>query len=283
MKKLPFKKLHGIWNDFILLQRKDIIKLDIEISKEFTQRMCNRNFWIGSDGLLIIDSSDVADYKYTMYNPDGSCAEMCGNWIRCFMKYLLEEKITSKKKISVETGAWVLQLELEWEEIVVDMWIPWFDKDSIWISDNATVNGIIESAWRKFEYLAVSTGNPHAIIFIEEDLSTFDVEKYGAPIESCTTTFMNKINVSFVEKVNDVEINHRVYERWAGETLACWTAVTWTISAAIKQWVLKAWEEIKVNLRAWTLHMRWSWNLQDSAFMRWPAEATFEGVYYVKE
>ena len=259
---------------------KDILNKKIELNKKFITKICNRNFWIWSDGLLILDRSNKANFKYMMYNPDWSSAEMCGNWIRCFMKYLLEEWITNKQEISVETWAWILELKQNWENIIVDMWIPKFDKKSIWISKKANINGIVESSGRQFEYLSVSTWNPHAIIFVEDDLKKFDVAKYWAEIESNINIFTNKVNVSFVEKISDTEINHRVYERWAGETLACGTAVTWTVAAAIKQWILKADREIKVNLKAGILYIKWSWKENDWVIMKWPAEITFKWEYY---
>lgn len=281
MKKIPFFKMHWIWNDFIILDSKDILDLNIKIDEKFVQKICNRNFWIWSDWLLILENSKKADFKYIMYNPDWSTAEMCGNWIRCFMKYLIDRKITDKKEVLVETWAWILKLELENNLIKVDMWAPRFSKKNIWIPENKEVKWFIFSEKRKFEYLALSMWNPHCVIFIDEKVKDFDLNKYWAPIEKNTDFFENKINVEFIEKVSDIEINFRVYERWAWETLACGTWACASVVAWIVNWKLKANEEIKVNLLWWILKIKWSWKKEDSVIMTGWADFSFKWEYFI--
>ncbi len=274
--------MHWIGNDFIMINSKDLEKLEIKLDTNFIQKICNRNFWIWSDWLIILEKSEIADFRYRMYNPDSSEAEMCWNWIRCFMKYLLEENITNKQKVSVETWAWILFLEIEWENVLVDMWRPSILEEKIWIWLGKKQSWIIKSAWRDFEYFSVSMWNPHAVIFLDEDLQKFDLNKYWAPIECNREYFVNKVNVEFIEILSKTEINFRVYERWAWETLACWTGACASVVAWIQQWFLKNWENILVHLAWWDLVINWSWDFNDSVIMKWPAENTFEWFYYVK-
>jgi len=281
MKTLPFTKMHWIWNDFVLLNIQDILNLWIVLNKEFVSKICNRNFWIWSDGLLILDESKVADFKYTMYNPDWSIAEMCGNWIRCFMKYLHDQWITEQNKVSVETGAWILYLELDWDDVVVDMWTPKFDAESIGITQWAKVNDTVISSERAFNYFSVSMWNPHAVIFIEEPVKNFKLHKYGSEIEKNTGIFQNKVNVEFVEVISPTEINFRVYERWAGETLACWTGACWAVAVWVAQWLLEAWVDVCVHLAWWDLYIQWTGRSKDSVIMKWPAVASFSWEYCI--
>lgn len=273
--------MHWIGNDFVLLNMKDINSLDVNLNKEFVSRICNRNFWIWSDWLLILDKSKVADFKYVMYNPDWSIAEMCWNWIRCFMKYLIEEKITSEKSASVETWAWILHLEMDADLVKVDMWSPKLTKWDIWIPDDKEVNWTIFSKNREFSYTSVSMWNPHCVIFVDEKVKDFEINKYWAPIEANTEYFKNKVNVEFIELISNSEINFRVYERWAWETLACWTWACASVVAWIMNWKLKKNTDIKVNLAWWTLYISWSWNTEESVIMTWNAETSFIWYYYI--
>ena len=271
-KKIKFTKMHWIWNDFILINNSELLEKNIKLNKNLVQKMCDRNFGIWSDWIVIITEWKETEFKYHMYNPDGSEAEMCGNGIRCYMKYLIDKKLTSFTNVDVETGAGILNLDIDKENIVtVDMWKPdIFEKWNIVSQD------------MEFEYLSVSMWNPHCVILLDEDVWNFDLNKYWAPIESNTDIFPNKVNVEFVRKISDTELDFRVYERWAWETLACWTWACASVVAWISKWLLKSWEFIKVNLQGWKLYIKWSWNLSDSVIMKWEAETVFEGEYLVK-
>lgn len=282
MKKLSFVKMHWTWNDFIVLYKKDIDKLSIKITWDFIRKICNRNFWIWSDWLLIVSESTKADFKYNMYNPDWTEAEMCGNGIRCYMKYLLDNNITTKTDLDVETLIWNLNLKYENKLFRVDMWKPWkikwfsFDNKELW------ERFALKSSWRDFVFLPVSMWNPHACIFLQkDDLDNFDLEKYWKPIENNTDIFPNRTNVEFMKVVWEKEIDLRVWERWAWETLSCWTWVCAWVVAGILSGRLRKNVFIKVNVKWWVLFVKWSWSKKDSVILKWEAETTFEWLYYI--
>ncbi len=214
-----------------------------------------------------------------MYNPDWSQAEMCGNWIRCYMKYLLDNNLTDKTNVDVETWVGILNLDIDWDTVTVDMWTPklifelalWHQK--IWDTFR------IEAEDRKFEFIPVSMWNPHAVIFLDENINDFDLNRYWKSIESNTEIFPKKVNAEFVNKVSDKEINMRVFERWAWETLACWTWACACIVAWIASWKLLKNEFIRVNLKWWILDIKWSWDMNDSVTMKWKAETVFIWEY----
>jgi diaminopimelate epimerase len=283
MKKLPFVKMHGTGNDFVVLYEKDVEELNINLTESFIQKICNRNFWIGSDGLLVVASSKKADFRYDMYNPDGSRAEMCGNGIRCYMKYLLENRLTQKTKINVETLAWILEVVFEDNLFTVNMGSPTKIKDIAFKNKILWDRFFLKSEGRDFLFTPVSMGNPHAVIFLQnEALSSFDVEKYGMPIERNIEIFPQRTNVEFIDVVSEKEISMRVWERGAGETLSCWTWACASVVAGILAWFLNKWEFIKVNIRGGTLFVKWNGEEKDSVIMQGWAEVTFEGFYYVK-
>lgn len=283
MKKLPFVKMHGTGNDFIVLYEKDIEELEVNLSESFIQKMCNRNFWIGSDGLLVVAESKKADFRYDMYNPDWSRAEMCGNGIRCYMKYLLENKLTEKKQIDVETLAWILQVAFEDNLFTVNMWAPWKIKDIAFKNKKLWDRFFLKSEGRDFLFTPVSMGNPHAVIFLQnESLDKFNVEKYGMPIERNIDIFPQRTNVEFVDVISSKEISMRVWERGAWETLSCGTWACASVVAWILAWFLDKDEFVKVNIRGGTLYVKWNGDEKDTVIMQWAAEITFEWFYYVR-
>jgi len=275
--KIKFTKMHWIWNDFIVIKNSDLEKENIKLDKKLVQKMCDRNFGIWSDWIVIITDWKNTKFKYHMYNPDGSEAEMCGNGIRCYMKYLIDEKLTSSTNVDVETWAWILKLDIDEKNVVtVDMGYPHLT------SPKGRGIAHIISADREFDYFAVSMWNPHCVIYLEEDVWDFDLNKFGSPIESNTDIFPNKVNVEFIRKISETEIDFRVYERWAWETLACGTGACASVVAGISQGFLEKNKEIKVNLQWGKLFIKWSGNMQDSVIMKWEAETVFEGEYLVK-
>lgn len=282
MKNLPFLKMHWIWNDFIILNQKDLDNLDIKLEKDFIQKICNRNFWIWSDGIVIVDVKQNKNFKYEMYNPDWTKAEMCWNGIRCYMKYLFNKSIIKTNFLDVETWVWVLKLEKSWDDIIVNMWAPTkikninIKKNTFWKSFN------LISIDKDFEISPISMWNPHAVVFLNsENLESFDLNKYWKDIESNTYIFPEKTNVEFIELVSRKEINMRVFERWAWETLACGTGACASVVAGILRWLLEKDIFIKVNLKWWKLSIKWTWNEKDSVIMKWEAESVFEGKYYI--
>ena len=282
MKKLSFVKMQGTGNDFIVLYEKDIKEEGIKLTESFIQKICNRNFWIGSDGLLIVANSDKADFKYDMYNPDGSKAEMCGNGIRCYMRYLIESSLTKKKNIKVETLAGVLDVYYEDNLFTVDMGTPKKIKELSFENKKLGDRFFLKADGRDFLFTPVSMGNPHAVIFLKEPVKEFDLRTYGPLIENNTEIFPERTNVEFINIISDTQMDMRVWERWAAETLSCWTGACGSVVAGILGGFLKKDTFIEVNILGWTLYIKWSGNEKDSVIMRGGAEITFEWSYYIK-
>lgn len=274
--KIPFEKYQWTWNDFILIDQFNwkLSDLDLSSNTVLVQKMCDRNFWIWSDWIVLIKNWEKEKFRYQMFNPDWSEAEMCWNWIRCYLKFLIENNYCSgSEELKVETLAWILKLKMDWNLVVVDMWAPILESLKI---PAKIQKWEIESLNRKFEFRAVSMWNPHCAIFIEEDLNSFDLNSYWKEIESNTDFFPNKVNAEFLNLNSSTEVSMRVFERWAWETLACWTGACASVVAGILDWKLEKWQEIKVRLKGWDLFISWSWNSEDSVIMKWPAEKVFE-------
>ncbi len=281
MKKLPFRKMHWIWNDFIVINNDDLIKKNIFLTENLIKEMCHRNFWIGSDGIILVSKWDKIKFKYKMYNPNWSEAEMCWNWIRCYMKYLIDNNLSKQTNIDVETGIWILNLDIKDDIVTVDMWKPmlvnelFFWHNELWNSFN------IKSYNRDFDFLPISMWNPHCVCYIEDNLKSFDLNKYWKEIESNIEIFPKKVNVEFINLKSNIEIDMRVFERWAWETLACWTWACASVVAWISIWILKKDKFIRVNLRWWTLKIKWSWKKTDSVIMKWEAKTSFIWEYII--
>lgn len=220
-----FFKMQATGNDFILI---NYFENNLEYSyKLLAEFLCDRHFGVGADGLLIIEKSKSADFKMRIFNKDGSEAEMCGNGIRCFAKFVYEKRLTNKTEFLVETlsGIKNINLELEGEKvskIYVDMGEPIFNIEKIPVfyrektyNGNLYIEGI--------EVYPVSMGNPHAVCFVD-DVSKIDINKYGKLIEDYKY-FPNKTNVEFVQILNENKIKLRVWERGVGETLSCGTGI----------------------------------------------------------
>lgn len=231
MKK--FTKMHGLGNDYVYM---DAINQQIDNESELARFVSNRHFGIGSDGLILICQSDVADFKMRMFNQDGSEAEMCGNGIRCVGKFVYDKGLTNKQTITVETlaGIKILNLNLKngkVDTVRVNMGKPILDPDKIpVISKEKPVKNLkLKALDKEFKFSCVSMGNPHAITIIN-NISNFDVEKYGKILE-VDKAFPNKTNVEFVQIIDEEHIKMRVWERGAGETLACGTGACATLVA----------------------------------------------------
>ncbi len=214
-----FTKMQATGNDFIIL---NYLNEKLEYSyKLLAEFMCNRHFGVGADGILILEKSDKADFKMRIFNQDGSEAEMCGNGIRCFSKYVYEKKLINKKEFEIETLAGIKKVELAVEgntviQVAVNMGTPELSLEKIpVISKNEKIN--ID----EYEIYPISIGNPHAVCF-SYDLDKIDIKKVGEKIENYKY-FPNKTNVEFVQIINPNLIKVRVWERGVGETLACGT------------------------------------------------------------
>ena len=273
---IKFTKMHGLGNDYVYM---DAIHQKIENESSLAQFVSNRNFGIGSDGLILICKSEVADFKMRMFNSDGSEAEMCGNGIRCVGKFVYDKGLTDKKEISIETlaGIKILQLNVEngkVKTVKVDMGEPILTPNEIpVISQEEPVKNLkLQAEDREFKFTCVSMGNPHAITIID-NTAEFDVETYGKILE-VDKAFPNKTNVEFIEIVDKNHIKMRVWERGAGETLACGTGACASVVACVLNNLTE--NIVEVELLGGSLEIEW--NKQDNhVYMTGPAVTVFEG------
>lgn len=278
IKKIKFAKIHGLGNDYVLInalkENLSGIKFD-----DLARKMSNRHFGIGSDGIILILPSNKADFKMRIFNSDGSEAEMCGNGIRGFAKYVYEHGLTKNKEITVETLAGIIKPKIIDGMITVNMGEPVLDSKKIpMICDKQKV--INEDLKLKdgtvLKVTCVSMGNPHCIVFVE----TFGmpVEKIGYEIEH-HKAFPKKTNVEFIQIINKREIAMQVWERGAGVTLACGTGA----SAAVVASVLNGKTDRKVTVHLLGGDLNIEWNEKDNnVYMTGPAEEVYEGEYNYK-
>ena len=274
---IKFTKMQGLGNDYVYM---DAIHQKIENESSLAQFVSNRHFGIGSDGLILICKSDIADFKMRMFNSDGSEAEMCGNGIRCVGKFVYDKGLTNKTTVTIETLAGIKTLELNTkdgkvETVKVDMGEPILNPKEIpVISDEELVkNLMLEAEGRKFKFTCVSMGNPHAITEVE-DTEKFDVEKYGKVLE-VDKAFPNKTNVEFIQIVDKNHVKMRVWERGAGETLACGTGACATAVACHLNG--KTDKNVEVELLGGKLYIEWN-QKNNHIYMTGPAVTVFEGV-----
>ena len=273
---IKFTKMHGLGNDYVYM---DAIHQNIENESLLAQFVSNRNFGIGSDGLILICKSDIADFKMRMFNSDGSEAEMCGNGIRCVGKFVYDKGMTDKTEVRIETLAGIKVLNFNIKEgnvesVRVDMGEPILEPKNIpVISEEKIVKNLkIKAIDKEFRFTAVSMGNPHAITLVE-DVKSFDVKKYGEIIE-IDSKFPNKTNVEFIEILDKDNIKMRVWERGAGETLACGTGACASVVACILNNLTNS--KVKVELLGGFLEIEW--NQEDNhVYMTGPAVTVFEG------
>lgn len=273
---IKFTKMQGLGNDYVYI---DAINQKIENESSLAQIISNRHFGIGSDGLILICSSEIADFKMRMFNSDGSEAEMCGNGIRCVGKFVYDKGLTNKTTLKIETLAGVKELKLNLKEgkvdtVRVDMGEPILEAEKIPVvsSEKMAKNLKLEIEEREFNFTCVSMGNPHAITFIE-NVENFEVEKYGSKIE-VNERFPKKTNVEFIEIVNKEYIKMRVWERGAGETLACGTGACASVVAGIINNLIE--RKVTVELLGGILEIEW--NKEDNhIYMTGPAVTVYEG------
>ena len=273
---MKFTKMHGCGNDYVYVnlfeeQIGDPAKVSIAVS--------DRHFGIGSDGLITIGPSEIADFRMRIYNADGSEAEMCGNGIRCVAKYVYDHKLTDKAEITVETGAGVKTLQLTVEDdkvtlVRVDMGEPILTPDEIPVvadGDRVVDEPIVvdDKEWRM---TCVSMGNPHAVVFVD-DVAHFELEKYG-PLFENHVRFPTRTNTEFVQIVSRNEAIMRVWERGSAETWACGTGTCATVMACILNGLTD--NEVLVHLRGGDLRIAYDAK-SNHIFMTGPATEVFEG------
>ncbi|MBN1531907.1 MAG: diaminopimelate epimerase [Spirochaetes bacterium] len=276
---MRFTKMHGTGNDYIYI---NAIRETVGNPKKLAVKMCDRHFGVGSDGLILILPSKSADFRMRIFNPDGSEAEMCGNGIRAFGKYLYEKGLTKNKDLSIETnaGSRHLSLKIKSEKVqavMINMGEPILRRDRIPMigKPGMVIDELLPlDDGTRFNITSLSMGNPHVVIFVE-DIHKFPVEKYGPEIER-NTLFPNKTNVEFVQILNDGEIEQRTWERGAGETLSCGTgAAAATVACILNK---RTGRKITVHLRGGDLQTHWD-ESSNCVFLTGQAVEVFEGQW----
>ena len=279
LKGLKFSKMHGIGNDFPIIDESQGEQIPEADKAEACRQLCHRNFGVGGDGVLFVVPSEVADIGYRMFNPDGSEAEMCGNGIRCFGDFVYRNKIVEKETMTVETksGSKTIEITVEDGEPVlfkVNMGKSTFKVPQIpMIADSEEfVDGDLDVIDTTFKATCVNVGNPHAILFVD-DVDAIDIDKYGPAIE-CHEVFPEKINVHFVEVISKNEGKMRTWERGAGVTLACGTGATSTALAGVKLGLFD--NEVLLHLPGGDLEFNvYEEDGELGAFMKGPAALVF--------
>lgn len=273
---MKFTKMHGIGNDYVYVNCfEESVKNPAEVSKFVS----DRHFGIGSDGLILISPSAIADFRMNIYNADGSQAEMCGNGIRCVAKYVYDYGLTDKTEISVETLAGIKYLWLQVENgkvasVEVNMGAPILEPKEIPVAveESPVVNVPVEVKGKIYHMTCVSMGNPHAIIFMN-NVKDLDIAAIGPYFEN-HTVFPKRTNTEFVEVLDRNTVNMRVWERGSDETLACGTGACATTVACILN--DKTENEVTVHLLGGDLKIRWD-REANQVYMTGPATVVFDG------
>lgn len=275
---MQFTKMHGLGNDFIVVHGESALPAD---AAERAVKLCNRYFGIGADGLVYILPSERADFKMRIINSDGSEAEQCGNAIRCVAKYVYDNRLIDREAITIETlGAGVQPVQLEVEgglvlRVRVDMGEPILNGLDVptTIDANPVIGQSVVVDGREFKFTAVSMGNPHAVIYVDDAVG-FDLATWGPKLET-HPLFPRKINVEFA-KVNSAEqVDMRVWERGAGPTLACGTGACATLVSSVLNGLTG--RSATISLAGGDLFIEWNED-NNRVYMTGPAEAVYAGT-----
>lgn len=270
--KVLFTKMHGLGNDYIYIDRirNKYLNLTEDVLPRTARYLSNRHFGVGADGIILIESSKIADFKMRIFNSDGSEAEMCGNGIRCFSKYVYDSKLTTKEVFNIETLAGVKKVRVLKnkeglvEEVEVNMGKAKVGKDLRLNVFNTSIT-----------LTKVNIGNPHAVIFTR-NLDNLDIEKFGPIIEN-NNIFPNRTNVEFVEILDRNLIKLRVWERGSKETYACGTGACAVVATCIYKNLCD--EKVKVLLKGGELNIYYKNN---EFYMRGIATNVFSGIIDIK-
>ena len=276
---MKFTKMQGLGNDYVYV---NCLKEKIADPPELARRISDRHFGVGSDGLIMINPSDKADFEMEMYNADGSRAEMCGNGIRCVGKYVYDYGLTDKTQISVETLAGIKHLDLTVENgkatlVKVDMGQPVFEPDRIPVKAEGSmvVDEPLEVDGKEYRMTCISMGNPHAVIFVDQDVRELPLEEIGPSFEN-HERFPKRINTEFVRVIDRHTVQMRVWERGSGETLACGTGTCAAAVACVLNGLTE--DEVTVHLLGGDLYIKWD-RKKNTIYMTGPAEIVFEGEW----
>ncbi|NTU43062.1 MAG: diaminopimelate epimerase [Nitrospirales bacterium] len=282
---MNFTKMHGLGNDFLVI---DCRALELPASftwPEFSRKACHRRFGIGADQIILLFPSDRADFRMGIYNADGSEVEMCGNGIRCLAKFIWDKGISAKETLEIETLAGIIRPQKAGDLVRVDMGEPVFEPEKIPVNrDELSAVSYQLSAGKIVDYplqiedrelliTCVSMGNPHAVIFLNEAIEEFPVTHYGPFIEN-HPIFPKRTNVEFVNVKGRDELAMRVWERGSGETMACGTGASATGVAAMVKGLTD--RRVTIHLLGGDLIIEWSED-DNHVLMTGPAVEVFEG------
>lgn len=278
---MKFTKMHGCGNDYVYI---NCFEEKVADPEKLAQAMSDRHFGIGSDGIVLIMPSEVADCRMRMFNADGSEAEMCGNASRCVGKYVYDRGIVKKNPVRLETMCGIKVIEVHTdaegkaETLTVDMGEPILaPKDIPVVADSESVVDLtLSSCGKDFDFTCVSMGNPHAVTFIDTPVKEFEVEKYGPSLE-VDSHFPRKANIEFVEIVDETHLRMRVWERGTGETLACGTGTCATVVASNIKGICPR-VPVEVELVGGKLTIEWKPE-DNHVYMTGPATFVFDGVW----
>lgn len=268
---IRFTKMHAIGNDFIVIDLREYPVADLP---GFSKRFCHRRFGIGADQVILLDSSKTADFRMGIYNADGSEVEMCGNGIRALAKYIWERGMSRKDVLEIETLAGIIRPARAGDMIRVDMGAPILDGRRIPVNlDGRVIDHPLQVEGQWLDMTCVSMGNPHAVFFVD-DVASFPVTTVGPTIET-HALFPKRTNVEFVQTISRTELRMRVWERGAGETMACGTGACATGVAAMLKGLVES--KVTVHLLGGDLIIEWD-GQAGSVFMTGPATEVFEGT-----
>ncbi|WP_409524107.1 diaminopimelate epimerase [Nitrincola sp. MINF-07-Sa-05] len=272
-----FSKMHGLGNDFMVI---DAVSQRVRLNEQTVRRLADRHTGIGFDQLLLVEppTRPDQDFRYRIYNSDGSEVEHCGNGARCFARFVRDKRLTAKPEISVETsqGQSILRIR-EDRQVEVDMGAPRLNPAEIpFAAERQSVSYALEVGDQTFEISAVSMGNPHAVLLVD-DVDTAPVTILGPQIER-HARFPQRVNVGFMQVLSPEEIRLRVFERGAGETQACGTGACAAVVAGRLQGLLA--EKVRVHLTGGELEIAWKGEGQP-VIMTGPATTVYEGQIYI--
>ena len=274
---MKFTKMHGIGNDYVYV---NCFEETVENPREVAKFVSDRHFGIGSDGLILIKPSKVADCYMDMYNADGSNSAMCGNGIRCVAKYIYDYGITDKTEVDVETAAGIKHIVLtikdgKVEKARVDMGEPILKPELVPVvgEGEMLVNEPIFVDGEEYRMTCVSMGNPHAVVFLDEDVKTLDIEKIGPKFEN-HERFPERVNTEFMYVVDRNTMNLRVWERGSGETWACGTGTCASVVASVLNGHTE--RNVLVHLLGGDLEILWD-EKDNHVYMTGPATTVFDG------
>jgi len=280
---MRFTKMHGAGNDYTYVEAisQDVTPYDLP---KLARAVSDRHFGIGSDGLILIEAAKAADFRMRMFNSDGSEAEMCGNGIRCFAKYVYERDLTTARTLDIETGAGLIKTKLVFEgkQVAgarVDMGQPRLKPEEIPVrlkgraGTGPVIGETLRAGGQKLAITCVSMGNPHCVVFVK-NVDSYPVEKLGPAIET-HPAFPARTNVEFVQVTSNSQAKMRVWERGAGETLACGTgACAAAVACNLTQ---QTGRNVHMLLPGGELQIEWAGN--DHVFLSGPAEEAFSGEF----